>query len=178
MHFRNFILFSNIRSFELALGIMPPTENLGQSSSLLLPRIAKGDEEAFNGLINAIGSVIKDPMELPEKDITTVDAILFVQNSIKESSALYDQGKYEASWRNYIRRGNEFLTKYSRLTSSSLSNKLRNVILDDQPVAQLAREAWTSRNVFRDLLRELEQKEDRIVDSYLMQLPQKARFGR
>ena len=141
-------------------------------------RIIESDEEAFNGLVNAIGSVINDPMELPEKDITTVDAILFVQNSLKESSDLYNKGKYEASWRNYIKRGNEFLTKYSRLISSSQSNKLRNVILDDQPVAQLAREAWTSRNVFRDLLRELEQKEDRIVDSYLMQLPQKARFGR
>ena len=141
-------------------------------------RIIESDEEAFNGLVNAIGSVINDPMELPEKDITTVDAILFIQNSLKESSDLYNKGKYEASWRNYIQRGNEFLTKYSRLISSSQSNKLRNVILDDQPVAQLAREAWTSRNVFRDLLRELEQKEDRIVDSYLMQLPQKARFGR
>ena len=141
-------------------------------------RIIESDEEAFNGLINAIGSVIKDPMELPEKDITTVDAILFVQNTLKESSDLYNKGKYEASWRNYIRRGNEFLTKYSRLISSSQNNKLRNVILDDQPVAQLAREAWTSRNVFRDLLRDLEQKEDRIVDTYLMQLPQKARFGR
>ena len=141
-------------------------------------RIIESDEEAFNGLVNAIGSVIKDPMELPEKDITTVDAILFVQNSLKESSDLYNKGKYEASWRNYIKRGNEFLTKYSRLISSSQSNKLRNVILDDQPVAQLAREAWSSRNVFRDLLRELEQREDRIVDSYLMQLPNKARFGR
>ena len=141
-------------------------------------RIIESDKEAFNGLVNAIGSIINDPMELPEKDITTVDAILFVQNSLKESSDLYNKGKYEASWRNYIQRGNEFLTKYSRLISSSQSNKLRNVILDDQPLAQLAREAWTSRNVFRDLLRELEQKEDRIVDSYLMQLPQKARFGR
>ena len=141
-------------------------------------RIIDSDEEAFNGLVNAIGSVIKDPMELPEKDITTVDAILFVQNTLKESSDLYDKGNYEASWRNFIKRGNEFLTKYSQFISSSQSNKVRNVILDDQPVAQLAREAWTSRNVFRDLLRELEQKEDRIVDSYLMQLPQKARFGR
>ncbi len=141
-------------------------------------RIIESDKEAFNGLVNAIGSIINDPMELPEKDITTVDAILFVQNSLKESSDLYNKGKYEASWRNYIKRGNEFLTKYPRLISSSQSNKLRNVILDDQPLAQLAREAWTSRNVFRDLLRELEQKEDRIVDSYLMQLPQKARFGR
>ena len=141
-------------------------------------RIIESDEEAFNGLVNAIGSVIKDPMELPEKDITTVDAILFVQNTLKESSDLYNKGKYEASWNNYIKRGNEFLTKYSKFTSSSQSNKVRNIILDDQPVAQFAREAWTSRNAFRDLLRELEQREDRIVDSYLMQLPEKARFGR
>ena len=141
-------------------------------------RIINSDTEAFNGLVNAIGSVIKDPMELPEKDISTVDAILFVQNSLKESSELYDKGEYEASWRNYILRGNEFLNKYSKFVSSSQSNKLRNVIFDDQPVAQLASEAWKSRNVFRDLLRELEQKEDRIVDSYLMQLPDRSRFGR
>ena len=96
--------------------------------------------------MNAIGSVIKDPMELPEKDITTVDAILFVQNTLKEGSDLYNKGEYEASWRNYIRRGNEFLTKYSKFISSSQSNKIRNVILDDQPVAQLAAEAWKSRN--------------------------------
>ncbi|MBT6958579.1 MAG: fasciclin domain-containing protein [Opitutae bacterium] len=141
-------------------------------------RIIESDEEAFNGLVNAIGSVIKDPMELPEKDITTVDAILFVQNTLKESSDLYTKGKYEASWRNYIRRGNEFLTKYSQFISSARRGGVRNVILNDQPVAQFAREAWTSRNVFRDLLRELEQREDRIVDSYLMQLPKKTRFGR
>ncbi len=141
-------------------------------------RIIESDTEAFNGLVNAIGSVIKDPMELPEKDITTVDAILFVQKTLKESSDLYNKGDYEASWRNYIRRGNEFLTKYSKFISSSQSNKIRGVIFDDQPVAQLAAEAWKSRNAFRDLLRELEQREDRIVDSYLMQLPERARFGR
>ena len=141
-------------------------------------RIIDSDTEAFNGLVNAIGSVIKDPMELPEKDITTVDAILFVQNTLKESSDLYNKGEYEASWRNYIRRGNESLTKYSKFISSSQSNKIGSVIFDDQPVAQLAAEAWSSRNVFRDLLRELEQREDRIVDSYLMQLPERARFGR
>ena len=136
-------------------------------------RIIESDTEAFNGLVNAIASVIKDPMELPEKDITTVDAILFVQQTLKESSDLYNKGEYEASWRNYIRRSNEFLTKYSKFISSSQSNKIRGVIFDDQPVAQLAAEAWKSRNAFRDLLRELEQREDRIVDSYPMQLPER-----
>ena len=141
-------------------------------------RIINSDTEAFNGLVNAIGSVINDPMELPEKDISTVDAILFVQNSLKESSELYNKGEYEASWRNYIVRGNEFLTKYSKFVSSSQNTKLRGVTFDDQPVAQFAKEAWASRNVFRDLLRELEQREDRIVDSYLMQVPNESRFGR
>ena len=141
-------------------------------------RIIESDSEAFNGLINAIGSVIPDPMELPEGDITTVDAILFVQKSLKEGSALYAKGEYEASWRSFSRNGYEFLSKYAQFPSSSQSNKLRSAIFDDQPIAQLASEAWKSRNVFRDLLRELEQREDRIVDSYLMQLPDRARFGR
>ena len=141
-------------------------------------RIINSDTEAFNGLVNSIGSVIDDPMELPEKDISTVDAILFVQNSLKESAELYNKCNYEASWRNYILRGNEFLTKYSKFASSSRSNTLRSVIVDDQPVAQFAAEAWKSRNVFLALLRELEQREDRIVDSYLMQAPNKSRFGR
>jgi transforming growth factor-beta-induced protein len=141
-------------------------------------RIIESDSEAFNGLINAIGSVIPDPMELPEKDITTVDAILFVQKSLKDGSALYAKGEYETSWRSFSRNGYEFLSKYTQFSSSSQSNKLRAVIVDDQPVAQFAVEAWKSRNVFRDLLRELEQREDRIVDSYLMQVPDQARFGR
>jgi RNA polymerase sigma-70 factor (ECF subfamily) len=37
---------------------MPPTENLGQSSSLLLPRIAKGDEEAMRKCIDAYGPLV------------------------------------------------------------------------------------------------------------------------
>jgi hypothetical protein len=78
----------------------------------------------------------------------------------------------------FTKNGYEFLSKYSQFCSSSQNNRLRTVIVDDQPVAQLAAEAWKSRNAFRDLLRLLEQKEDRIVDSYLMQLPNKSRFGR
>ena len=167
--------FNKLRTIHGAPIYLTQVDGISKISGI---RIVESDAEAFNGLVNAIGLVINDPMELPEKDITTVDAILFVQNTLKESSDLYNKGKFEASWRNYIRRGNEFLTKYSKFISSSQSNKIRNAILDDQPVAQLAAEAWKSRNAFRDLLRDLEQREDRIVDSYLMQLPNQARFGR
>ncbi len=58
MHFQNFILFSNIRSLELALGIVSPSENLGQKSSQLLPLVAKGDEEAMRKCIDAYGPLV------------------------------------------------------------------------------------------------------------------------
>ena len=46
-------------------------------------------------------------MELPEKDITTVDAILFVQNSLKESSDLYNKESMK-QLEKYIKRGTNF----------------------------------------------------------------------
>ena len=141
-------------------------------------RISETDKEGFNGLINAIDSVIPDSMELPEGDITTIDAIMFVQTTLTEASSKYDDGKYEESWRHYTVRGYEFLSKYGQFLSSTEKTNLETAIRDDQPVFQFASEAWTSRNAFRTVLRSLEQREDRILDSYLMQRPEKKRFGR
>ncbi|MEM7599851.1 MAG: fasciclin domain-containing protein [Verrucomicrobiota bacterium] len=140
--------------------------------------ILETDSEAFNGLVNAIEAVIPDPMELPEGDISTVDAIEFVQLTLEEGSALYDEFRYEASWRYYTKRGYEFLSKYTRFLEENQGKRFERIIEDDQPIAQFAQEAWTSRNAFRDILRSLEQREDRIQDSYLMQVPDRARFGR
>ncbi len=140
--------------------------------------IVQTDTEAFNGLINAIGSVIEDPMELPEGDISTIDAIEFVQETLTQGSALYGQLQYEASWRYYTKRGYEFLSKYRDLVDSKLLSQFERTIQDDQPVSQFAQDAWSSRNAYRNLLRALEQREDRIQDSYLMQVPEQARFGR
>ncbi|MDF1712921.1 MAG: fasciclin domain-containing protein [Akkermansiaceae bacterium] len=140
--------------------------------------ISETDNEGFNGLINAIDSVIPDPMELPEGDITTIDAIKFVQTTLSDASAKYGEGKYEESWRHYTAKGYEFLSKYSQFLTSAQRNSLETAIRDDQPVYQFASEAWTSRNAFRTVLRDLEQREDRILDSYLMQRPDKKRFGR
>ena len=114
-------------------------------------------------------------MELPEGDISTIDAIEFVQATLEQAAPLYAAGKYEDCWRFYTARGYEFLAKYGALVTD---NNLEKTIRDDQPVAQFATDAWASRNAFRTLLRKLEQREDRILDSYLMQAPQRARFGR
>ena len=140
--------------------------------------INETDTEAFNGLINAIEAVIDDPMELPEGDISTVDAIEFVQETLEQAAPLYGDGQYELCWRYYTRRGYEFLSKYSAFIDDQQRQRFAGAIEDDQPVFQFAAEAWSSRNAYRDVLRILEQREDRIQDSYLMQVPDRARFGR
>ncbi len=140
--------------------------------------ITQSDTEAFNGLVNAIGKVIEDPMELPEGDVSTVDAIEFVQETLEEAAPIYNRGRYEDCWRFYTRQGYEFLDKYGRFLDNNTRNRFQAAIVDDQPVYQFANEAWTSRNAYRDVLRILEQREDRIQDSYLMQRPDRARFGR
>ncbi|MEO0510207.1 MAG: fasciclin domain-containing protein [Verrucomicrobiota bacterium] len=140
--------------------------------------ISETDLEGFNGLINVIDEVIPDPMELPEGDISTVDAILFVQKTLEDAALIYNAGRYEESWRYYIRRGQEYLSKYSALTDREISKKLASAIRDNQPIFQFAAESWRARNAFRNVLRSLEKSEDRVQDIYLMQTPKPTRFGR
>jgi len=58
MYFRDFILFSNIRSFEIALGIVSPSESHGVTEKLLLPLVAKGDEAAMKRCIDSYGPLV------------------------------------------------------------------------------------------------------------------------
>lgn len=151
---------------------------MGTQSKISGIEIIETDTEAFNGLINAIGSVIDDPMELPEGDISTIDAIKFVQETLTKAAPMYNNGDFEDCWRYYTARGYEFLSKYSRFLSSNTRKNLDLTIRDDQPLFQFASDAWASRNSFRNVLRELEQREDRIQDSFLMRKPEGSRFGR
>ena len=140
--------------------------------------IRETDIEGYNGLVNVIDGVIPDPMELPEKDISSVDAIQFVQDTLKKGSEIYAANEYEASWRYYIRRGEEFIDKYSAIADQNVIGKLRSATFDSQPMIQFADEAWTARNAFKDTLRNFERQEDRIQDNRLLQSPEEARFGR
>ena len=90
--------------------------------------IDETDQEAFNGLINAIGKVIEDPMELPEGDISTVDAIEFVQQTLTDAAPIYGKGEYEACWRFYTARGYEFLSKYSQFIDDNNRKSFESAI--------------------------------------------------
>ncbi len=143
-------------------------------------KIIQSDFEAFNGFVNAIDGVIADQMELPEGDVSILDAISFVEDTLKHATELYDKGEYEECWKYYAKKGLEFIAKYEDrgyITSAQLKT-LRSITVDDQPSQQFATEAWTSRNAFRTVLRQLQNLEENIVDSKLMMNPEAKRFGR
>ena len=171
----NGLVFSKLRTIHGAPIYLTREGNDRRISNI---PIVETDKEGFNGLVNVIDSVIPDQMELPEGDISTVDAIEFIQETLENASPIYSKGEYEKCWRFYTYKGYEFLSKYSIFLDSSTRRNLTNAIADNQPVYQFADNAWSSRNAFRDVLRFLESKEDRIIDSYLMEVPDRARFGR
>ncbi|MEL6109723.1 MAG: fasciclin domain-containing protein [Planctomycetota bacterium] len=138
--------------------------------------IAEADREAFNGLVNVIGKVIADPMELPERDLTKIDGIRFAQRALFDGSKLYDEGKYEESWRLYARRGYELADKYGTFFNSG--SLLSVVRLSGDPVQEFADNAWDSRNAFRKALRELEGKTDAIEDLLELKEDPSSDFGR
>ena len=171
----NGLVFSKLRTIHGAPIYLTREGNDRRISNI---PIVETDKEGFNGLVNVINSVIPDQMELPEGDISTVDAIEFIQETLENASPIYSKGEYEKCWRFYTYKGYEFLSKYSIFLDSSTRRNLTNAIADNQPVYQFADNAWSSRNAFRNVLRFLERKEDRIIDSYLMEVPDRARFGR
>ena len=155
-------------------------ERDGDMKTISNIEISETDTEGFNGLINTISKVIPDQMELPEGDISLVDAIEFVQETLDNAAPIYANGDFIKCWRYYEKRGYEFLSKYETKisSSSSLRSEFKRSIIDNQPVVEFAAESWKRRNTFRNVLRFLEVQEDRIQDAYLMQSPKKPRFGR
>ena len=139
-------------------------------------QIIEADREAFNGLVNVIGHVIPDPMELPESDLTKIDAIKFAQKALVDGSKLYDDGKYQDSFELYARRGYELADKYGNFFNKS--NLINAINLSKDPFQEFADNAWDSRNAFRAALRELESKEEVIEDLLQLEGDASATFGR
>ena len=137
-------------------------------------KIIESDKEAFNGLINIIGSVIEDPMELPEKDRTKIDGIRFARQALIDASKLYNQKLYEESWKLYARRGYELADKYGKFFNSS--SLIRTIAESGDPFQEFADNAWLSRNAFLRALQKLESGEDKIED--LLQINGEPEFGR
>ncbi|MEM6505952.1 MAG: fasciclin domain-containing protein [Planctomycetota bacterium] len=138
--------------------------------------IIEADREAFNGLVNVIETVIPDPMELPESDLTKIDGIRFAQQTLIDGSKLYNEGKYQASFELYARRGYELADKYGQFFNGG--SLISAVALSKDPVQEFADNAWDSRNAFRRALRELEGKDDNIDDLLQLEGDASSEFGR
>jgi transforming growth factor-beta-induced protein len=139
-------------------------------------QIIEADREAFNGLVNVIDHVIPDPMELPESDLTKINAIRFAQKALVDGSQLYDEGRYQDSFELYARRGYELADKYGNFFNKS--NLIDTIQLSKDPFQEFADNAWDSRNAFRAALRELESKEEVIEDLLQLEGDASATFGR
>jgi len=139
-------------------------------------QITEADREAFNGLVNVINHVIPDPMELPESDLTKIDAIRFAQKALVDGSKLYDEGKYQDSFELYARRGYELADKYGNFFNKN--NLIATIQLSKDPFQEFADNAWDSRNAFRTALRELEGREEVIEDLLQLEGDASASFGR
>ena len=138
--------------------------------------IIEADREAFNGLVNVIDHVIPDPMELPESDLTKINAIRFAQKALVDGSQLYDEGRYQDSFELYARRGYELADKYGNFFNKS--NLIDTIQLSKDPFQEFADNAWDSRNAFRTALRELEGREEVIEDLLQLDGDASASFGR
>ena len=147
-----------------------------QESNIQGIEIVEADKEAFNGLVNVITKVIPDAMELPESDLTKIDAIRFAQKTLVDGSKLYDNGQYEESFELYARRGYELADKYGRFFQTA--NLINAIRLSQDPFQEFADNAWDSRNAFRVALRELEGKEELIEDVLQIEGDGTASFGR
>lgn len=147
-----------------------------KKSSIQGIQIIEADREAFNGLVNVIDHVIPDPMELPESDLTKIDAIRFAQKALVDGSQLYDEGRYQDSFELYARRGYELADKYGNFFNKS--NLIGTIQLSKDPFQEFADNAWDSRNAFRAALREMESKEEVIEDLLQLEGDTSATFGR
>ncbi|MDA7500591.1 fasciclin domain-containing protein [Akkermansiaceae bacterium] len=136
---------------------------VGGKTSIQNVEIIEADLEAFNGLVNVIGKVISDRMELPESDLTRIDAIRFTQRALMDGAKLYDQQKYQESFELFARRGYELVDKYGS-RGYFKTQLLSAVALSRDPVREFADNAWDSRNAFRAVLREIELTEDTLGD--------------
>ena len=125
--------------------------------------IIEADLEAFNGIVNVIDKVIADPMELPENDLTRIDAIRFTQAALVDGAKLYDKGRYQECFEFFARRGYELVDKYGS-RGYFKTNLLSTVALSRDPVREFADNAWDSRNAFRAVLREIELNKDSLGD--------------
>ncbi|MEM7010307.1 MAG: fasciclin domain-containing protein [Verrucomicrobiota bacterium] len=121
--------------------------------------IVETDVLARNGIVHGIRGVISPEMELPDRDQQVADYLVFVNETLERGSELFTDLKYRETTEWYASRGYEFLARYqpnlkaqSGIDASAILNRDRTRNLD----YDFADTAWTQRNKFQNLLRELE----------------------
>ncbi|MEM9940334.1 MAG: fasciclin domain-containing protein [Planctomycetota bacterium] len=129
--------------------------------------IVETDLLARNGVAHGINGIIPFEMELPDEDQNWRSYRSFVQQTIEKGSALFSAGELKKSTQYFAMRNYEFVARYGqeinrlyKIQPSKILNKDRDRNFD----YEFATTAWSQRNGFQNLLREIDRKEALLID--------------
>ncbi len=129
--------------------------------------IVETDILARNGVVHGVDGFFPEQLDLPDQDQTWSVYRRFVFDTLIEGSRLYESQRFFEATEYFARRGYEFKVRYNTnlyriysVNANSFLNedRMRNRSYD------FATTAWTQRNGFVGLLRELEEVAPRIID--------------
>jgi hypothetical protein len=139
-------------------------------------QIVETDILARNGVAHGINGIIDEAMEAPDTDQTWQSFVGYVKDTIRSGNELYTAGKYSEASDYYARRGYELKARFagniSRFYGINSLSILNNDVLRNRDY-DFATTAWSQRNKFLELQRQLETKTPLQIDEIELRIPAK-----
>jgi uncharacterized surface protein with fasciclin (FAS1) repeats len=139
-------------------------------------QIVETDILARNGVAHGIDGFISEDMEPPDADQTWQNFVGYVKDTIRGGSELYTAGKYQEATDYYARRGYELKVRFAgnitRFYGINATEILNNDLERNQDY-DFATTAWSQRNRFLELQRQLETKIPLQIDEIELRTPAK-----
>lgn len=139
-------------------------------------QIVETDILARNGVAHGIAGFISEDMEAPDADQTWQNFVGYIKDTIRVGSELYTAGKYQEATDYYARRGYELKARFAgnitRFYGINAGGILNNDVQRNRDY-DFAATAWSQRNKFLELQRQLEKKSPLQIDEIELRTPMK-----
>ncbi len=129
--------------------------------------IVETDILARNGVVHGINGIISEDMEAPDTDQTWKQFQAYIQDSLAKGSELSTAGNYETASDYYARRAYELKARHADNIQRFYKIKANDILNDDiqrNRDYDFATTAWTQRNKFLELQRQLESRTPLLID--------------
>jgi transforming growth factor-beta-induced protein len=137
-------------------------------------RIVETDILARNGVAHGIDGFISEDMEAPDTDQTWQNYAGYIKDTIRGGSDLYNAGKYQDATDYYARRGYELKVRFGGNITRFYGINAADILNNDLPRNRdydFANTAWSQRNKFLELQRQLETKSPLQIDEIELRNP-------